>query len=160
MSDEKYMQMAIDLAKQNPREPFAGVIIDNHTGTILATGINAVHINPTFHGEMVTINNCAKEHPQVNWANVTLYTTAEPCAMCQSAAAWAGISRVVYATSSEYLLQNGWLDILIPAAEVNKRAPFYHGELIGGVLSDKANILYQKQNASTTPNIIISSDVS
>jgi tRNA(Arg) A34 adenosine deaminase TadA len=144
--DEYYMQIAINLAEKNPNEPFAGVIVDNDTGKIMATGINAVHLNPTFHGEMVTINNCAQHYPHLDWSTVTLYSTAEPCAMCQSAAAWAGISRVVYATSSEYLVKNGWLDILIPAREVNKRAPFYHGKITSGVLSEKANLLFKNKN--------------
>lgn len=143
--DAYYMQMAIDLAKTNSHEPFAGIIVSNITGTVLATGINAVQINPTWHGEIMTINQCASNYPGIDWSTVTLYSTAEPCAMCQSAAAWAGISRVVYATSSAYLMAHGWLDIDIPAAEVNKRAPFYHGTLTGGVLADKANDLFNSK---------------
>ena len=144
LCDAEYMQIAINLAKTNPKEPFAGVLVDNTTGNILATGINAVHLNPTFHGEMVTINNCANKHPSVNWSSLTLYSTAEPCAMCQGAVIWTGISRVVYATSSDYLMQHGWLDIALPAEELNRRAAFYHGKIIGGVLAEKANLLFQR----------------
>lgn len=138
------MQIALALAKHNPQAPFGAVIVDNQTGEIIAQGLNASRINPTFHGEMVAINDCAKKHPHVDWSKVTLYTTAEPCSMCQSAIIWAGISRVVFATSIDYLLTHGWDQIEIPAAEVNHKAPFYKGTLTGGILADKTNVLFNK----------------
>ncbi|WP_217356510.1 nucleoside deaminase [Legionella sainthelensi] len=141
-SDDYYMRIAIELAKKNPQAPFAALIVDNKTGKILARGLNASKVNPTFHGEMVAINNCIKKHPQVNWSNVTLYTTAEPCAMCQSAVVWANIPRVVFATSLDYLKSHGWDQINLQAAEINKESPFYHGTITGGVLADKANPLF------------------
>ena len=118
-SDEDYMQMAINLAKNNPKAPFAAIIVDNVTGKVLSEGLNASKINPTFHGEMVAINNCIKKHPNVDWSKVTLYTTAEPCSMCQSAIVWAKIPRVVFATSLEYLTSHGWNQINIHASEIN-----------------------------------------
>ena len=143
-SDEYYMQIAIELAKSNPKAPFAALIVDNKTGEILSKGLNDSKVNPTFHGEMVAINNCAKEHPQVDWSQVTLYTTAEPCSMCQSAAVWAKISRVVFATSFDYLISHGWNQINIRASEVNKRSPFYHGTITGGVLANQSNALFNR----------------
>lgn len=143
-SDERYMQIAINLAKNNPKAPFAAVIVDNATGEVLAEGLNASKINPTFHGEMVAINNCAKDHPNVDWSKVTLYTTAEPCSMCQSAVVWAKIPRVVFATSYEYLINHGWNQINIHAIEINKRSPFYNGSITGGVLANKTNVLFDR----------------
>lgn len=143
-SDEYYMKIAIDLAKTNPKAPFAALIVDNKTGEILSKGLNASKVNPTFHGEMVAINNCIKEHPHVDWSQVTLYTTAEPCSMCQSAVVWAKIPRVVFATSFEYLIGHGWDQINIRASEVNKRSPFYKGTLTGGIMASKSNVLFDK----------------
>lgn len=143
-SDEYYMQIAIDLAKSNPKAPFAALIVDNKTGEILSKGLNASKVNPTFHGEMVAINNCVKEHPHVDWSQVTLYTTAEPCSMCQSAVVWAKIPRVVFATSFEYLISHGWNQINIRASEINKRSPFYKGAITGGVLASQSNILFDR----------------
>lgn len=142
--DEHYMQIAIQLAKHNPQAPFAALIVDNKTGKILGEGLNASKINPTFHGEMVAIYDCLKKHPHVDWSNVTLYTTAEPCSMCQSAIIWAGISRVGFATSLGYLTSHGWDQINLSAAEVNAKAPFYKGTLTSGILADKSNILFNK----------------
>ena len=143
-SDEYYMQTAIQLAKHNAKAPFAALIVDNKTGKILAEGLNASHVNPTFHGEIVAINNAAKKYPHIDWANVTLYTTAEPCPMCQSAIIWAGISRVVFATSIDYLKTHGWNQIDISAADVNKKALFYKGTLTGGVLAEKTDVLFNR----------------
>lgn len=143
-NDDYYMEIALQLAKNNPKAPFAAIIVDNKTGDILSEGLAAVSINPTFHGEMVAINNAIKKHPQINWANTTLYTTAEPCSMCQSAIIWSGISRVVFATSLDYLKAHGWHSIDINAAEVNSRASFYKGTLTGGILANKTNVLFNK----------------
>ena len=143
-SDEYYMQMAINLAKSNPKAPFAAVIVDNVTGEILAEGLNASKINPTFHGEMVAINNCIKKHPNVDWSKVTLYTTAEPCSMCQSAVVWAKIPRVVFAASLEYLTTHGWNQINIHASEINIKSPFYKGTITGGILANESNSLFSK----------------
>lgn len=142
--DQHYMQIAIDLAvKNNPRAPFAALIVDNKTGKILAAGIYQNRTSPILHGEMVAINNCIKKYPHLDWSKVTLYTTAEPCSMCQSAAVWMGIFRVVFASSSSYLISIGWHQINISSHWVNSRAPFYHGTITGGVLADKTNALFR-----------------
>ncbi len=143
--DKYYMQIAMQLAKHNPKAPFAALIVDNETGKIIAEGLNASKINPTYHGEMVAINNCARKYPNINWSKVTLYTTAEPCSMCQSAIAWAGISRMVFATSIEYLKTHGWNQIDISAAEVNRKAGFYKGTISGGVLAEKTDALFDRK---------------
>lgn len=145
-TDEYYMQIAIHLAKQNPKVPFGAVIVDNATGAVLAKGLNASQLNPTLHGEIAAINQCAKKHPHLDWSKVTLYTTAEPCPMCQSAIIWAGIPRVVFATSIDYLTKNGWNQIQLSAAKINAKAPFYSGTLKGGVLKEQTNPLFKKIN--------------
>jgi tRNA(adenine34) deaminase len=143
-TDEYYMKIAIELAKKNPKAPFGAVIVDNKTGKILAKGLNASKINPTFHGEIVAINNCAKKHPHVDWSKVTLYTTAEPCSMCQSAVVWANISRVVFATSIKYLASHGVHQISIPSTEINGKSPFYKGTITGGVLANVTDPLFDQ----------------
>ncbi len=142
-SDKYYMQMAINLAKKNPKAPFAAIIVDHVTGKVLAEGFNASQINPTFHGEMVAINRCIKKYPHIDWSTVTLYTTAEPCPMCQSAIVWAKIPRVVFATSMAYLISHGWKQINISASEVNHQSPFYKGTITGGMLADESNVLFE-----------------
>lgn len=143
-SDQYFMQMAIQLAKKNPEAPFAAVIVDD-TGKVLATGLNASKVNPTFHSEMVAINNAVAQHPNIDWSKTTLYTIAEPCAMCQGAVVWAKIPRVVFGTSIEDLTLRGWTQIQIHASEINdESAEFYNGSIKGHVLAEETNKLFFK----------------
>ena len=142
-----YMNKLISIAKANPKAPFAAMIVDKNTGEVLSVGLNKVHSenNPTLHGEIVAINNCSKEHPNINWNNTVLLTTAEPCPMCESAIVWAGIPIVVYGTSIDYLKSQGWNQIDIDSNSVIKNASFYHGKVIGGVLSKKTDLLFERK---------------
>jgi tRNA(adenine34) deaminase len=137
--DKDYMGIALQLTK--PNQPFSALIVDNETGKILAQGLGT-RINPTFHGEVVAINNLIKDYPHIDRNKVTLYTTAEPCPMCQSAIIWASISRTVFGTSIQYLKKQGWNQIDINAATIINKAPFYKGSLTGGILADKTDKLF------------------
>jgi len=78
-----------------------------------------------------------------DWWEFDLYTTAEPCPMCQSAIAWAGISNVYYGTSIPYLQQRNWWQINIRALEVAAQTPFRQCRVIGGVLESECNALFE-----------------
>src|SRR5687768_13067922 len=90
-ADENYMKQAIRLAGNVPKHPFGALLVDQQKGVVVAEGWNRSVHNPTWHGEMDAINKCAASNPKTDWTRLTLYTTAEPCAMCQVAVAWAGI---------------------------------------------------------------------
>ena len=142
--DALYMKKAIQLARQNPDNPFAALIVRQDDGRVLTASLNAVHLSPTFHGEIVAINDCAQAHPQLDWSKVTLYSTAEPCPMCYSAIMWAGIPRVVFAASMKVLKQFGWHHIAISPNELQSKAAFYQGTILGGVLGDEAASLFKQ----------------
>ena len=99
MSHDDYMRQAIAMAQRVPKFPFGAVIVRRTTGEIIAKGFNRSSENPIFHGEIDAINRCAAAHSQLDWTELDLYTTAEPCPMCQSAIEWVGISTVYYGTS-------------------------------------------------------------
>src|SRR5262249_2244065 len=129
--DEQYMRRAIRLAANNPKYPFAAVLVDkqNH---LVAEGWNRSVTNPTRQGEMDAINKCAASHPKIDWTKLTLYTTAEPCAMCQGAVAWSGISRVVFGSSIPFLKSLNWWAIDIRAEELSRLATFHQCTVVGG----------------------------
>src|SRR5262245_35914853 len=79
--DEQYIRRAIRLTVNNPKYPFAAVLVDQQK-RVVAEGWNRSVHNPTWHGEMDAINKCAASNPKIDWTKLTLYTTAEPCAMC------------------------------------------------------------------------------
>jgi tRNA(Arg) A34 adenosine deaminase TadA len=136
------MRRAIALARQVPRLPFGAVIVQRATGDIVAEGFNKSSESPTFHGEIDAINHCAALHPSIDWTGLDLYTTAEPCAMCQSAIEWAGIGAVYYGTSIPYLKDRGWWAIDIRAEEVARRTPFRKTTIVGGILEAECNRLF------------------
>lgn len=143
MNHDDYMQQAILMAQKVPKFPFGAVIIQQTTGEIIAKGFNRSSENPTYHGEIDAINHCAARHSQIDWTELDLYTTAEPCAMCQSAIAWAGISTVYYGTSIPYLQSLGLRQIDIRAEEVARRTPFRQTKVIGGILERACNALFE-----------------
>ena len=140
--DERYMRRAIQLAANNTKYPFAALLVDEK-GVVIAEGWNRSVHNPTWHGEMDAINKCAASNPKIDWTKLTLYTTAEPCAMCQGAAAWAGIKRVVFGSSIPFLKSLNWWAIDIRAAELARLATFHECTVTGGVLEDECNKLFR-----------------
>ncbi len=109
----------------------------------MAEGWNRSAQNPTWHGEIDAINQCAAKHPAIEWTKLILYTTAEPCPMCQSAVAWAGISMVVFGSSIPYLESLHWSQINIRAEEIARRTPFRKCAIIGGILETECNALFR-----------------
>lgn len=140
--DESHMRRAIQLAANNRKYPFAAVLVDQEKG-IVAEGWNRSANNPTWHGEMDAINKCAASHPKIDWTRLTLYTTAEPCAMCQGAVAWAGIKRVVFGSSIPFLKSLDVWAIDIRAEELARLATFRKCTVAGGVLEEECNKLFR-----------------
>ena len=140
--DESYMRRAIRLAGNNPKYPFAAVLVDEEKRVVGEGWNRSVH-NPTWHGEMDAINKCAAAHPKIDWTRLTLYTTAEPCAMCQGAVAWAGIKRVVFGSSIPFLKSLDWWAIDIRAEELARLSRFRECTVVGGVLEEECNKLFR-----------------
>ena len=146
MSDldhEHYMRQAIELAANVPDRPFAAVIVDRSSGQIVAQGWNKSSFNPTWHGEIDAINRLSESSAKPDPSQLVLYTTAEPCPMCQGAILWSGIGTVVYGTSIRFLQSLGWRQIDILADEVVRRSPTWRCTLVGSVLEQECNALFQ-----------------
>jgi tRNA(Arg) A34 adenosine deaminase TadA len=139
---EKAMRRAIAVAKRNATYPFGAVITRIAGGPVIAEGVNASSRNPMLHGEVSAMNDYLHRHGNKDWAEMVLYTTAEPCAMCMSALVWAGIGGVIFGTSLAGLKRAGIDQIDIPAANVAAASPFWHGELVGGVLASETDALF------------------
>ncbi len=139
---EEAMRRAIAVSRQNRFFPFGAVIVRAVDHQIMAVGVNNGATNPIWHGEIVAINDYVSRHGNQRWQEVILYTTGEPCPMCMSALAWARIGGVVYGTSIETLRRVGIDQILLPATSVIGAAPFYRGEIIGGVLASETDALF------------------
>ena len=96
----EYMKAAIDEARdgihKNEGGPFGAVIVKD--GKIIGRGHNQVvkmH-DPTCHGEMMAIRDACAKEGTFDLSGSTIYTTGEPCPMCQGAILWSNISKVYY----------------------------------------------------------------
>ena len=146
LDHEFFMRRAIELALNVPNVPFGALIVNCDTDEILAEGWNKTNINPTWHGEIDAINQLVLRQESLDTSKLVLYTTAEPCPMCQAAILWAGIGMVVFGTSIRFLQNNGWHQIDILAQEVIHRSPHWSCKLISGVLEKDCNALFQSSN--------------
>jgi tRNA(adenine34) deaminase len=145
---EEAMRLAIAEARGNRAFPFGAVILRAADRRAMATGVNKGAANPTFHGEIVAINDYVARHGNRGWDEAILYTTGEPCPMCMSAMVWAAMGGVVWGTSVEQLRQFGINQILIPATAVIGASPFYRGEILGHVLQAETDALFRNRQRS------------
>lgn len=60
-----------------------------------------VHRDPTAHAEMEAIRDAARRLSSRDLSGCTLYSSSPPCPMCEAAAYWAGIERMVYGKSAQ-----------------------------------------------------------
>lgn len=96
--DRHFLLIAIDEAKKSKSpHKFGAVIVKD--GEIVAQDCNHVReINdPSAHAEISAIRKASKILDNYNIDGSVLYASHEPCLMCFSCAAWANVSRIVYA---------------------------------------------------------------
>lgn len=140
IQDDQFVTRVLALAEQSRNEghhPFAALVVDAQ-GNVLAEAMNASGSDRTAHAEMNALRLAAKENLQ----GATLYSSAEPCAMCAGGAYWAGVGRVVYALAEESLLELTGSDPENPTLSLPCREVFARGqrevEVIGPVREDEA----------------------
>lgn len=104
-ADEAHLRAAIDIAAEavaNREMPYGSLLVDAH-GTEIARDHNTVLTSRdiTAHPELKLARWAASTlTPQV-CSTLTMYTSCQPCEMCSTVIAGAGLGRVVYALSSE-----------------------------------------------------------
>ena len=110
VGDEAAMRVAVSAATLNVEKgtggPFGAVLVESETGALLSVGANLVipARSSVLHAEIVAVmraQQAVKFHSVGGSGAIaaTLYTSAEPCAMCMGAIPWSGIRRVVCGAS-------------------------------------------------------------
>ena len=105
--DTALLRRAIALAAESRasgQHPFGAVLADAH-GNVLLEAVNGFHPHGdgTAHAERLLATRACLELSAPARAHATLYSSAEPCAMCAGAIYWAGIGRVVFGLSERRL---------------------------------------------------------
>lgn len=106
----EFMKMAIDLSVKGIMEGsglFGAIVVRD--GKIVGKGFNTTSLthDPTAHGEINAIRDACKNLSTISLDGCDLYTNADPCPMCFSAAYWANIKHIYYGVSKEDLDSNG-----------------------------------------------------
>ena len=109
-ADLQHLRRAIDLsgaARSKGKHPFAAIVMAADGSVLSEAGNNSLppEGDPTQHAELRAAQMAYRSGTASQLAGATLYTSAEPCAMCAGAIYWCGIGRVVYALSEESLLR-------------------------------------------------------
>lgn len=119
------MRKAIELSRrasivEKSGGVFGAVIVKD--GEIIAEGYNQVirHNDPTWHAEMQAIREACKKMGSPHLEGCTLYTSAECCPMCLSAAYWAHLDHIYYGAKVEDSLKYGDFQDVDILAELRK----------------------------------------
>lgn len=151
LDDTYFLKLAYDVARrshENGSHPFGAILVDGEGKVLMEQG-NAYQPNHdmTGHAERVLMTRATQAWRPKFLATCTMYTSAEPCAMCSGAAYWAGVGRVVYGLSEARLKtitgdhpENPTLDLPCRAVfEAGQR----HVDVVGPLLEDEGAALHE-----------------
>ena len=132
-------------ARAHGNRPFGALLVAGN-GAVLAAAENSQMTDEQVlaHAEMNLLHRAVKEIAPDVLATSTLYTSAEPCAMCAGALFWSGVGRLVYGLSGDRLHQlSGFTPQMLvsSAREVLSKAG-RSVEVIGPLLEKEAEALF------------------
>jgi tRNA(Arg) A34 adenosine deaminase TadA len=150
--DEKLLRQAFSVAlrsRANGDHPF-GSILTSAKGEVLqeqTNGYSSHNNDRTAHAELLLASWAATNLELEQLKTSTLYTSAEPCAMCAGAIYWAGIGRVVYGQSEKSLKDMTGDNEENPTLDLPCRNVFGAGqretEVVGPMLEEEAKKLQE-----------------
>ncbi len=142
--DQQFLTQVLALAQRSRDEghhPFAAMVVAAD-GSVISEAMNASSSDRTAHAEMNALRMASQRHSPAELATATLYSNAEPCAMCAGGTYWSGVGRVVYAMSEHSLLALTGSDPENPTLSLPCREVFARGqrptEVIGPMREDEA----------------------
>ncbi len=149
-ADEHFLARTFDVARRsmaNGNHPFGAVLVDRNRKVLIETenGYMPDH-DGTAHAERLLATQACRTFKVEVLAGATIYSSAEPCAMCSGAIYWAGIGRLVYGLSETRLRGITGNHPENPTLDLPCRAVFASGqrstEVVGPLLEDEAAALH------------------
>lgn len=147
---ETLLRKSFDVARrahENGTHPFGAILVDADGKVLMEQG-NAYlpDHDMTGHAERVLMTRASTIYSPEFLANCSMYTSAEPCAMCAGAAYWAGLGRVVYGLSEARLKRITGNHPENPTLDLPCRVVFDAGqrkvEVIGPLLEEEGAELH------------------
>jgi len=105
--DEYFLRRSFEVASRSTghgNHPFGAILVGAEGKVLLEAenGYMPAH-DGTAHAERLLATEACRGLSREERGQATLYSSAEPCAMCAGAIYWAGIGRVVYGLSEHRL---------------------------------------------------------
>jgi len=104
--DLQHLRRCVVLARialDNGHGPFGAILVDANGQMLYEDHNRVTDDDHTSHAEMGVIRWAVANVAPVHRIRATVYTSCEPCPMCAGAHAWAGLGRIVCATSCAQL---------------------------------------------------------
>jgi tRNA(Arg) A34 adenosine deaminase TadA len=148
--DEALLRQAFDVARRSRAggdHPFGSLLADGDGKLLMeqGNGFTSEGRDRTAHAERLLASLAARKYDLPFLARCTLYTSAEPCAMCAGAIYWAGIGRVVYGQSEKALKEATGAHEENPTLDLPCDIVFAAGqrptEVVGPLLEEEAAAL-------------------
>ena len=132
-------------ARAHGNRPFGALLVAGN-GAVLAAAENSQLTDGQMlaHAEMNLLMRVVQELSVDVLATSTLYTSAEPCAMCAGAIFWSGVGRLVYGLSGDRLHElSGFAPTMLvsSARDVLSKAG-RKVEVVGPMLEAEAEALF------------------
>jgi len=107
MDHDIFLARAIEVAmaaRASGNHPFGAILVASDGEVLMEQGNEfSLHQDGTAHAERLLMTRASIAYDKDVLAGSTLYTSAEPCAMCSGSVYWAGVGRVVYGLSEKTL---------------------------------------------------------
>lgn len=148
--DERFLRLSFEVARRSRadgRHPFGAILVGPDGAVLLEQGNGVFGDQPdlTAHAERLLASTASRRFGAALLAACTLYSSAEPCAMCAGAIYWAGIGRVVYGQSEYGLKQQTGAHPENPTLDLPCRTVFAAGQrrvaVSGPLLEEEAATL-------------------
>src|SRR5687767_4686705 len=134
-------------ARAHGNRPFGALLVAGN-GAVLAVAENSqiTEEQVLAHAEMNLLHRAVQDFTPDVLATSTLYTSAEPCAMCAGAIFWSGINRVVFGLSGDRLHEMSGFSpqTLVPSARDVLARAGRHVEIIGPVFESEAEAILRE----------------
>ena len=149
--DAHFLRRSFNVARRSMthgNHPFGAILVDAGGKVLLEAenGYMPAH-DGTAHAERLLATEACRTLPADVLAKATMYSSAEPCAMCAGAIYWAGIGRLVYGLSEHRLRDYTGNHPENPTLDLPCRAVFASGqrptEVVGPLLEDEAGAMHE-----------------
>lgn len=130
--DIRYLRRTIEISKAARRHgntPFGALLVSPEGEVLLEQeNIEVLTHLCTGHAETSLMERASQRYPRDYLWKCSLYTSAEPCAMCAGAIYWGNVGRVVYAMTEARLLELTGSNQQNPTFSLPCREVFGHGQ--------------------------------